>query len=145
MIYLHVPGLPVGKGRPRIFRGRAVTPAATRDAEARIVQHWLDAGSPTAEGPLSVEVLLCHERPAGHFKKDGSLSAEGLRHPYPHRTKPDVDNAGKLVLDALNGHAWKDDVAVVTLNVVRRWSDAAGTWIRAGSLNHPSLEGARHG
>lgn len=37
----------------------------------------------------------------------------------PWTAKPDADNIGKAVLDALNGVAWKDDSQVVRLEVVK--------------------------
>jgi Holliday junction resolvase RusA-like endonuclease len=123
-IYLTIDGRPTGKGRPRLGKsGRVYTPKDTKLAETVVIDAWVNAGSPRCEdGPLRMEVELVVARPKGHYKRDGQLSAEGLRHPLPRR-KPDVDNALKLVMDALNGRAYRDDVDIVDARVIRRWAD----------------------
>jgi Holliday junction resolvase RusA-like endonuclease len=119
---LTVPGTPTGKARPRFANGRTFTPRETVLAEQAIRCAWEDAGSPRMpDGPVELDVHLFVERPQGHFKRDGSLNAEGMRNLEPFRRKPDLDNAVKLVMDALNGRAWRDDVQVVVLHARRRW------------------------
>lgn len=123
-----VPGEPAGKGRPKFARRgthvRVYTPAETIAAEERVREAWTDAGAHViADGGVRLIVDLYVERPAGHYRTSGELSAEGLRHPTPYRTKPDVDNAAKLVMDALNGHAWTDDVRIVDLTTRRHWGE----------------------
>ena len=125
VIDLRIDGKPTGKGRPRFVRqtGRAFTPGDTKRAENRIQLAWLEAGRPRLpEGPIVVYVSLALARPRSHWRKDGSLSAEGLRSPWPLR-KPDVDNALKLLLDALNGCAYRDDVDIVHAGIQRRWAN----------------------
>lgn len=74
-------------------------------------------------------MLFLVERTKGHFIATGDLSTEGLRHPLPENRKPDVDNAAKLVMDALNKRAYKDDVQVTTATQKKRWSNVSGTEI----------------
>lgn len=123
-IVLRVDGEPKGKGRPRFSRasGRAFTPGATVRAENRVQLAWLDAGRPRLDGPLHLALEVVVERPQAHWRRSGSLSAAGERAPLPVR-KPDVDNALKLTMDALNGCAYRDDVDVVQARVVRRWAN----------------------
>ena len=124
-VTLVIQGSPTGKDRPRMNRktGAVFTPKQTKLAEAVIIDAWRAAGEPRIEeGPLRMEVELVVSRPKGHYRKDGQLNTEGLRHPYPRR-KPDVDNAIKLVMDALNRRAYRDDVDVVDARVIRRWAD----------------------
>ena len=45
---------------------------------------------------------------------------EGLMNPIK---RPDADNIAKIVLDALNGIAYKDDSQIVDLSVPKRYSD----------------------
>jgi Holliday junction resolvase RusA-like endonuclease len=128
---LTIDGKPTGKGRPRHGQGRTWTPRATVLAEREVRAAWEQAGRPRLEGPVSLTVELHVERPRGHFTSRGELSAEGHRHPYPERQKPDADNALKLVMDALNTRAWRDDVQVVLALVSRRWATRAATRVEA--------------
>jgi Holliday junction resolvase RusA-like endonuclease len=123
VIRLRVDGPPTGKGRPRFGNGRTYTPKPTVLAEARIERAWEDAGKPRLpDGPVALELWLVVARPQGHFKRDGSLSAAGLRESWP-RKKPDLDNSLKLVMDALSKKAYRDDVDVVHAWAVRRWAN----------------------
>lgn len=136
---LFIPGKPRGKGRPRHGNGRTFTDAATQQAEGDIFSCWLEHGSPRlAEGDIELRVTLVVERPKSHYRKNGTLSAEGERHPRPSTVKPDVDNALKLVMDALNTRAWTDDVRVVSAMIVRLWCEydepAVGTRVSASVL-----------
>ena len=118
-----VDGKPAGKGRPRFntATGRAYTDGKTESAESRVVAAWHAAGRPRLpDGPVYVAVEIAVARPQNHWKRDGTLSAAGDRAAWPVR-KPDIDNALKLVMDALNGCAYRDDVDVVHSWVVRRW------------------------
>lgn len=99
------------------------TPKETVEVEAAWAKQWEAIGSPTVEGPIVVAVEVYHRRKDSHFKTDGvSLSAEGRRHPLPDNQKPDLDNVLKIVMDALNGCAYKDDVAAVETHTRRFWT-----------------------
>lgn len=117
-----VPGRAHGKGRPRFAKGRTFTDAATVQAERDVLGCWQAAGAvrlPDVAVHLDVTVLC--ERPKSHVRRDGSLSAEGLRHPHPENQKPDFDNLLKMIADALNGRAWRDDVQIVSARFSREW------------------------
>jgi Holliday junction resolvase RusA-like endonuclease len=49
----------------------------------------------------------------------------------PVTKKPDADNIGKLVLDALNGVAYKDDSQVFSIEVEKIWAefDSVQVWV----------------
>ena len=115
---------PTGKARPRFTRqGHAYTPAKTVHAENRIYLAWVEAGQPRLpDGPLQMTVIAAMERPAVHYRKDGSLSAAGTRATFPTR-KPDADNLLKLAADALNGHAYRDDAQIVAATVLKDWTE----------------------
>lgn len=124
-IVLRVDGLPVGKGRPRFVKqtGRTFTPGDTKRHENRVQLAWLAAGRPRLpDGPAIIGVELVVPRPQNHWRQDGTLSAAGERAEWPVR-KPDVDNALKLVMDALNGCAYRDDVDLVYAAITRRWAN----------------------
>jgi Holliday junction resolvase RusA-like endonuclease len=141
---LVIPGTPEGKDRPRfraiMGKGRkpfvqVYTTKKTEAAEKRIVAAWDAAGRPRVSGEIAVDVVLYVDRAKGHFTSKGALSAVGLRHPYPTGKKPDVDNALKLVMDALNGHGYSDDVDVIVATVRRVWAGADGEMTRVKVSN----------
>jgi Holliday junction resolvase RusA-like endonuclease len=127
-IVLRVAGKPATKGRPRFDprTRRAVTPPSNIVSENDIRAVWREAGEPRIDDDVAIalNVEITVMRPAGHFRKDGSLSAKGQRHPIPDRQKPDLDNAVKLVMDALNSRAYRDDVRIAQVTASRRW----GSW-----------------
>lgn len=65
--------------------------------------------------------------PAGTRIDVWCVFAEG---PRQRQQWQDVDNLGKLVLDALNGVAWQDDKDVRSVSMdVHRGSDVPHTWV----------------
>lgn len=100
---------PQAKQRPRTTykngRPRTFTPRETVAAEGNLRLQW--EGQPVL-GPIEVELLLADEwvqvtvNPSP--PPDGKLIQRG-----------DIDNYLKLVMDALNGTAWKDDRQIVAL------------------------------
>lgn len=134
---LVIDGRPQGKPRPRFRPGQKPYPDKRQKlAEGEIRRVWREVGSPRmSDGPLELRVVLRVARPAGHFKQDGTLSAEGRRNPWPYRVKPDLDNAIKLVCDALNTLAWRDDVRFVEVTCWRNWAEWPSTTIDVRCLN----------
>lgn len=83
---------------------------------------WAEAGSSRLyDGPVELTIVAYMQRPKAHLRASGQLSAEGERHPHPTK-KPDASNIAKLVEDALNGCAWRDDSQVVDLIIKKRWA-----------------------
>lgn len=138
-----IPGPPAGKGRPRFNRrqGRTYTPAETETAESNVRAAWAAARQPRLpDGPITLTIEILVTRPKSHFTAKGRLSAEGLRHPIPTKA-PDCDNVTKLVQDALNGLAWRDDAQVADLHVTRRWSVTPRVRVTAWDTLHDLQEG----
>lgn len=134
---IEIHGNPVGKDRPKFNTktGRVYTTKQTVLAEREVRQAWREAGQPRLpDAALELVVELYVQRPKGHFKQNGELSAEGLRHPIPRNKKPDIDNALKLVMDALNSQAYKDDVQIAKVTVMRHWGDWPKTVITVKEL-----------
>lgn len=133
-ITLRIAGRASSKQRPRFDprTRRAYTPASNIVSENDVRAVWREAGEPRIEDDcaIALQVVVTVVRPAGHFKRDGSLSAEGLRHPVPRTQKPDLDNAVKLVMDALNTRAYKDDVRVARVTAWREWGEWPETTVR---------------
>ncbi len=147
---LWIAGKPKGKDRARTTRtGHTFTPKATENAEANVVQIWREAGEPRLPDrlfddirtytPVRMDALILVERPASHFNSKGELNVNGQRHPLPENQKPDVDNLLKLVMDALNKRAYKDDVQITTSNQKRRWASVSGVMLTI-SIDHDEAD-----
>ncbi len=106
-------------------------PKGDRIAEAVIIDAWKQEGEPRIDDDVAIRILMVivTPRPQGHFKKGGELSAEGIRQPVPRKKKPDMDNALKLVCDALNKRAYRDDVLIAEVGMVRRWGEWGETLV----------------
>jgi Holliday junction resolvase RusA-like endonuclease len=127
VIRLRILDAPTGKGRPKFSRktGKPYTPGKTAAAETRIRETWDALGLDMLPGevPLVARVECFIPRPPSHYLKSGEVSASGRRAGRRPRVKPDVDNAAKLVLDALEKYAYPSDVAIVELTVAKFWTD----------------------
>ena len=117
-----VPIRPAGKARARITRGgrRTYTPTKTAQTEETIRLFAFSAGVRPIEGPVSLQVDCLFEPPQSWSKKRRREAIEGACN---HTRRPDADNVGKLVADALSGIAYKDDAQVTEL-IVRKAYDA---------------------
>lgn len=104
---------PVVKARPRFTTrsGKPVTftPQTNRDAEKRIATEWSAKKLPTLDGPVAVTITLAHDKVA--------VNVEPAEQPPRKHLRGDIDNYAKLILDALNGVAWRDDRQIVRLTV----------------------------
>ena len=120
MISFFVPGLPVAQPRQRhrvAFVGnRAVAQNYTPKTDP--VQTWkatirLIAGCQAEpgmwEGPLQLRASFVFPRPKSKTRKknEGEWKA----------SKPDWDNLGKALCDALNGVLWRDDAQLAFVSI----------------------------
>lgn len=144
MIELVIPGDPVGKGRPKVNTKtrKAYTPAATKLAERHVKDAWMAAGRPQLprdEGAaLWLVVIDRRTRARDHYRTDGvTLSAKGLRNPIP-TSAPDFDNVAKLVSDALNRLAYRDDAQIAAALIWREWAPTPETVVRLGTIETAS-------
>ncbi|MGM0584244.1 MAG: RusA family crossover junction endodeoxyribonuclease [Pseudomonadota bacterium] len=112
-----VPGKPMGKQRPRFTRrsGRSYTPDETLTAENWVKHCALEAKVTPLDGPLAVDITAVSAIPKSWSKKKRQ---DAIALGYDTR-KPDADNIGKLVTDALNGIAYGDDAQVAILTVTK--------------------------
>lgn len=106
-------GVPVPKARPRVVRrGDKVmtfTPTSTAQWEETI--RWQVLQHPPARllsGPLAAELTFYLPRP------------KTAKRTYPD-TKPDWDNLGKAVTDALEGLVFENDSRLVDVMVRKRY------------------------
>lgn len=115
-----VEGLPVPKGRPRVFRHMTITPKKTKEHEFLIAEcfklrcpHWNITDKKVF---VSVEF---HFKPAKSTPKKRLLTLLGE---FCDNHK-DIDNLIKTVLDGLNNIAYLDDKQVVKICASKHWSN----------------------
>ena len=105
-----VPGVPVGKGRPRFTRtGHTYTPEKPATYEEKVRLCWKTQSGQGFTGgiPLKASIIAYFPIPKSTSKKKAA-AMEGTF----HKSRPDADNVAKSILDALNGLAYPDDSAV---------------------------------
>lgn len=120
-------GDPTGKGRPRFYRGRAVTPKKTRDYEALVrheaqqaLEHMVQ--KPDFAASCEVTIHAYFAIPQSYTKKQRLQIAEsGAWVVRPG--KPDLDNVTKSILNGMNGIVYHDDVQVVSLRAKKHWCE----------------------
>ena len=116
-----VAGEVIGKGRPRFTRsGRTYTPKKTLDYERAIKRAYLNKYTYLSKRSIRIKICAYLEVAKSHSKvKKQKMLANELQ----CTKKPDVDNIVKVVLDALNKVAYRDDTQVVELVAIKRWSN----------------------
>lgn len=121
-----VAGTPVPKARPRFSRARtgrafAYTPKSTQEAEARIRAAWIkEYGTQPLDGALRMTVMFSMPIPKSRRDiKPGDM----------HTSRPDLDNLLKLVQDALNGIAYKDDSQLWSVTAHKSYDKEPETWV----------------
>lgn len=98
-----------GKDRPRFYRGHTVTPKATKDYEKLVKGCYIEQGGKLFLEAVKVNITVKHKLP----KKPKGI--------YPTK-RPDIDNIAKIILDGLNGVAYKDDAQVIKLFITKKWT-----------------------
>ena len=126
-----VPGEVVGKGRPRLntYTGHVYTPGKTKDYET-LVEQYFKVKYPRVEpfeGRVSIEIKAYLKIPKNMTKKDLKKVEEGLLSPTK---KPDIDNIVKVILDALNKMAFKDDIQITKLLVEKEYAEEESVYIK---------------
>ena len=113
----------IGKERPRVNRhtGAVYTPTKTSSFEEKV--QWAFKSKYNIETELSTKPfkakIIAIFRPAESLskkKKEELLYSE-------YTKKPDADNVAKIILDSLNGLAYKDDNQVAELLVLKQYGD----------------------
>ena len=117
-----VPGEPRGKGRPRFSNGHAYTDSETKAYEKKIIAYYHKAlgGFRWPDGAyIRIKVTAHYPIPKSATKAATASMQSGKMLPV---RKPDIDNVLKVVLDALNGVAYKDDSHVVCVEAEKVYS-----------------------
>lgn len=138
-INLIIPGKPVGKARPKIntHTHTAYTPTKTANYENFVKMCFINKypNLKPLETNLKVKIEAFFEIPTSYSKKKKN---ELIWEPYPH--KPDIDNIAKIILDALNGIAYIDDIQIVQLEVEKCYGEKAEIYLNIMEVTDEKLE-----
>jgi Holliday junction resolvase RusA-like endonuclease len=117
---LIIPGEPCAKQRPKFGNGRTYTPEKTVNYETLVRQLYIQATKEYHEGALRLIVNAFFSIPKSTSKKNREKMLQGIIRPTK---RPDWDNIGKIVSDALNTIAYHDDSYIVDARVRKWYSD----------------------
>ena len=116
-----VNGKPTGKGRPRLSRWGVYTPNKTVAYENLVKFSYLQAtDDKLVNCAIKIEIWAYFEPPRSISKKKYN---ELIGKAYTK--KPDIDNIGKAILDALNGIAYEDDNQIAELVIHKIYDEKA--------------------
>lgn len=101
--------------------GRMYTPPATQKFEQKIKNAFLEKYTlkELSDKPIKAVIIAEFEPPKSISKKK---RLELIEEVIDYTKKPDIDNISKIILDALNGIAYKDDNQISKLEVIKRYS-----------------------
>lgn len=124
---LEIPGEPVGKGRPRVVRNgafsRTYTPEKTASYE-NLVKITYDSRYHNmifpADAHLSMTIRANYGIPKSASARKRKAMIDGEIRPTK---KPDCDNVGKIIADALNGMCYHDDAQIVEMRIEKWYSN----------------------
>lgn len=128
---------PKAKARPRfVRRGNFVqtyTPKTTLDYEKKIAEEYLFQGGTVFDYPYLEMSIIAYFPIPKSTKKVDRLLLENECVPYPH--KPDTDNIGKSIADALNQVAYLDDKQIVFLKVKKFYGKVARVVVKIREID----------
>lgn len=125
IVVFTVPGLPRGKGRPKIVKiggfSRMAADKKTASYEG-LVAHEASIAmreKMLVDQPVSCALMIFVPIPNSWSIKKKTEACLGTVLPT---TKPDIDNVVKAIFDGMNGVVWRDDVLCVDVVVRKRYS-----------------------
>ena len=122
-VMFNIPGKPRAKARPRFTqKGHAYTPGNTTEYENWVRDCYFREYGTEREmlkGELVAELVAYFPIAESKSKGTKQLMEEDQIRP---KSRPDLDNIAKAVLDALNQIAYKDDSQVVALKVEKKYA-----------------------
>lgn len=132
MIYeFEIPGKIIGKGRPRLntYTGCVYTPTRTKDYETLVMQYFMlkYPRCKPLEGRIAVDIIANFEVPKTAKKQEKELMLENKVNPLK---KPDIDNIVKIILDAMNECAFKDDIQITKLSVEKKYAEIEKVYVK---------------
>ena len=121
MIKFEILGQPLGKQRPRVLKsGWAYTPSNTVNYETMIKYTYqnLYGDRELILGNIEASITAVFPIPKSYSKKKTEELLNGHNN---YDKKPDCDNLAKIILDSLNGIAYKDDSQVTALHIYKEY------------------------
>ena len=120
-----IPGQPKGKMRPKVTvqggYAHAYTPKETTNDESYVkVMYQICKDKAFLEGAIRADIVAYFPIPKSTSKKSRALMLAGE---IKYTKKVDCDNLAKIVLDSLNGIAYKDDAQIFELSVKKLYAD----------------------
>ena len=120
-----------GKQRPRMntYTGKAYTPTKTRNYEYLVRQIFITK-YPKFEpilGKVKMTIIAYFELPKKRSKLQEAEMLAGIITPTK---KPDWDNIGKIISDALNKFAFKDDAQITEATIIKKYSITPKVYVK---------------
>lgn len=121
-----IAGAPVGKRRPKFSTINGFAQAIKVDADVEyenMVRLMFKLNKSTDydlfDKPVRMRIEAYFSIPKAFSKKRAKEAAAGIICP---QKKPDADNIAKIICDALNNVAYRDDTQVIELTVVKKYA-----------------------
>lgn len=132
MIYeFEIPSKIIGKGRPRLnsYTGKIYTPTRTKDYEELVEQYFLlkYPRYKTLDGRIKMDIVAYFEVPKSTSKL---VKIQMMENKISPTKKPDIDNIVKIILDAMNNIAFKDDTQITKISVEKKYSEIEKVFVR---------------
>ena len=116
-----IPGKPKAKARPRVTKKGVFTPKSTKDYELYVKACYKEQkGLHLGNSPVMLTVTAFFSIPKKISKQDRIAMITGEIQPTK---RPDGDNIYKIIADALNGAAYKDDSQIVIGIFMKRYGE----------------------
>lgn len=136
-----IPGIPKGKQRPKVTvqgnYAHAYTPKETVNYENYVkLMYQTSKERSHLEGAIGAVILAIFPIPKSTSKKNIALMRDGK---IRHTKKIDCDNLAKIILDSLNGIAYKDDAQVCELLVTKYYGDEPRVEVKLYEINPNQL------
>lgn len=116
-----IDGEPKGKARPRVTKsGITYTPKETMEYENWVRWSYREQCGVMLEGQIRAAIICYFSIPKSVSQKKREQMLQGKIRP---QKKPDLDNIAKIILDSLNGLAYKDDSQVISLTIEKYYNE----------------------
>lgn len=141
---------PAGSKRAVSIPGRSFTQvvdankraAPWKQTVAKVAAYEMHGSHSIIQVPCACRMDFVVKRPAGHWRKGGGLSAQGLRHTRPG-SKPDVLKLARGVEDAMAGVVYIDDALICHEVLNKRYQrnpvEPVGVQVYVWPLRHDPL------